>query len=68
MVVASTTALGMGVTTTAMTNLIPGYPVRDETYCAAGSRCSTISVQGYNLPCANKGGFGVAQREVLVEF
>ena len=68
MVVASTSALGMGVTTTAMTSFIPGYPVRDDTYCPAGSRCSTVSVQGYNLSCANKGGYGVAQREVLVEF
>jgi len=68
MIVASTSALGVGVTTTDMTNFIPGYPVLNDKYCAAGSRCSTISVQGYNLRCTNKNGYGVAQREVLVEF
>jgi len=68
MIVASANASGIGVTTTAMTRFIPGYPVRDSTHCPAGAHCSTVSVQGYNLLCANKGGYGVAQREVLVEF
>lgn len=69
MVVASTSALGVGVTTTNMISLIPGYPpVTSDKYCNPGSRCSTISVRGYNLQCANKNGFGVAQREVLIEF
>jgi len=70
MVAASPILLGQGVTTTDMTTLIRGYPNQDgnSTHCAAGSQCTTISVQGYNVQCDNKDGYGVAQREVLVEF
>jgi hypothetical protein len=68
MVVAAANTIGVGVTTTNMTSLIPGYPVKDDKYCEAGSQCSTISVQGYNLSCENTGGYGVVQREVLIEF
>ena len=70
-IVASTSALGAGVTTTNMTSLIAGYPDVDGTdskYCEPGAKCSTISVRGYNRPCSTTGGYGVVQREVLLEF
>jgi hypothetical protein len=68
MVVASTDATGGGVTIEDMENFVPGYPVQDDKFCEAGSRCSTISVQGYNLACDGIDGYGVVQREVLLEF
>lgn len=72
--VASTTALGTGVTTTGMTTLVPGYPVAssdpddDYKYCEAGARCTVISVKGYNRPCSTVNGYGTVQREVLLQF
>lgn len=66
--VASSSPLGAGATTSNMTTLIPGYPDGNTKYCAPGSRCSTISVRGYNRPCNTIGGFGVVQREVLLQF
>lgn len=68
MVVATAEPDGGGVTIAGMTNLIEGYPGGSNKVCEAGSRCSTISVQGYNLPCSNTNGYGVVQREVLLEF
>jgi len=67
-VVASSSPLSTGVTTTNMTTLIPGYPDGDSKFCEPGSRCSTISVRGYNRPCATATGRGVVQREVLLQF
>lgn len=66
--VASSSPFGVGVTTTAMTTLVPGFPDGDAKYCEAGTKCSTISVRGYNRPCSTIGGYGVVQREVLLEF
>ena len=66
--VASTSALGVGVTTTNMTALIPGFPDGDAKYCEPGAKCSTISVRGYNRSCNTIGGYGVVQREVLLQF
>jgi type II secretory pathway pseudopilin PulG len=61
---------GSGVLIEDIDDLVFGYPAASgsDKFCEAGSRCSTISVQGYNLPCANTGGFGVVQREVLLEY
>ena len=67
-VVSSSSALSIGVTTTNMTALIPGYPDGNEKFCEAGARCSTISVRGYNRPCSTATGYGVVQREVLLQF
>ncbi len=67
-VVASSSAIGAGVTTTNMTTLIPGYPDGNNKYCEPGARCSTVSVRGYNRPCNTTGGFGVVQREVLLQY
>lgn len=66
--VASTSALGNGVTTTNITSYVPGYPGGSDTYCEPGSRCSTISVRGYNRSCSTVGGFGTVEREVLLQF
>ncbi|MFT5832135.1 MAG: hypothetical protein ACI9SY_000518 [Candidatus Paceibacteria bacterium] len=57
----------VGVTVTNIRDLIPGYP--DSTLvCGGSSRCTAVSVQGYNRPCAQKNSFGTIQREVLLEF
>lgn len=66
--VASSSVLGDGVTTTNMTTYIPGYPDGNDKYCEPGARCSVISVRGYNRPCSTVGGFGTVQREVLLQF
>ncbi len=67
--VASSSVLGNGVTTTDMQALIPGYPDGiDEKYCEAGSRCTVLSVRGYNKSCLNSGSYGTIQREVLLQF
>ncbi len=66
--IASTTALGSGVTTSNMTTLIPGYSGDDDYYCDPGSQCTTISVRGYNHSCSAVGGYGIVQREVLLQF
>lgn len=66
--VASTSALGDGVTTTNMVNLIPGYPDGNDKYCEAGAKCSVISVRGYNKSCSAVGSYGTLQREVLLQF
>ena len=70
MIVASSTADGSGITIQNINTLVAGYPPSSgsDKFCEAGSRCSTISVQGYNLPCGDTSGFGVVQREVLLEF
>lgn len=66
--VASSSALGTGVTTTNVANLVPGYPDGNDKYCEPGARCSIISVKGYNRPCDTVNGYGTVQREVLLQF
>ncbi|MCD5380990.1 MAG: hypothetical protein LR008_00245 [Candidatus Pacebacteria bacterium] len=66
--VASSSVIGVGVTTTNMTALIPGYPGGDDKFCEPGARCTVISVQGYNRPCNTATGYGTIQREVLLQF
>lgn len=66
--VSSSSVLGDGVTTTNMTTLIPGYRGASDFYCEAGAHCTTISIRGYNQPCSIVGGYGVVQREVLLQF
>ena len=67
-VVASTSPFGDGIEITNMTAMIPGFPDGTNKTCEPGTKCSTISVRGYNRPCGNIDGFGVVQREVLLEF
>jgi Tfp pilus assembly protein PilX len=66
--IASSTALGSGLTVGNMTTLVPGYPTGSSKTCAAGERCTVISVRGYNRPCNNISGYGTVQREVLLQF
>ncbi len=66
--VASSTILGLGVTTTNMTTHIPGFPDGNDKYCEAGARCTVVSVRGYNRPCNTATGFGTVQREVLLQY
>ena len=73
MIVGVADVAGSGLTIQNINRIVRGYPLptgMNDTnkFCEAGTRCSTISVQGYNVPCANTGGFGVVQREVLLEF
>jgi hypothetical protein len=68
--VASSTALGAGLTIPNVNTLVPGYRPGDK-QCAAGERCTILSSRGYNRPCSTavgSGSFGTVQREVLVEF
>lgn len=66
--VASSTALGSGLTIGNMTTLVPGYPTGSSKTCAAGERCTVLSVRGYNKPCNSTTGYGTVQREVLLQF
>ena len=59
---------GVRVTNEKMKELILGYPGDANKVCDPGSRCSVISVKGYNKPCSNINGYGVIQREVLLQF
>jgi Tfp pilus assembly protein PilV len=66
--VASSTSSGSGLTVGNMTTLVPGYPAGNSKACAAGERCTVLSVRGYNKPCNNASGYGTVQREVLLQF
>lgn len=69
--VASSSSLGLGVTTTHMTDIFPGWPEAtegNESYCEPGSRCTVLSTRGYNRPCNTANGYGTVQREVLLQF
>jgi type II secretory pathway pseudopilin PulG len=63
--VASSTA---PMTVTNMIALVPGYTEGSSMTCDPGARCTVISVQGYNKSCDAIGGYGVVQREVLLQF
>ena len=66
--VASTTTMGGGLSITGMDTLVQGYPAGNTKICAAGERCTVLSVRGYNKPCNNVTSFGTVQREVLLQF
>ena len=66
--VASSTSQGSGLTIGNMTTLVPGYPTGNSKTCAAGERCTVLSVRGYNKPCNSASGYGTVQREVLLQF
>lgn len=68
--VASSSANGAGLTINNMDDLVPGYPgsTSDEKDCAAGERCTVLSVRGYNKPCGSTTGYGTVEREVLLQF
>jgi Tfp pilus assembly protein PilX len=70
LVASSTSGLSGTVTTAAVVRgIIAGYPLTAGDWnCAAGERCTLMSVQGYNEPCATRDSFGTVQREVLLQF
>lgn len=66
--VASSTLPGAGLTINNMDTIIPGYPGGNSKFCEAGTRCTVISVRGYNRPCSAVSNYGTVQREVLLQF
>ena len=66
--VASSSFSGAGLFIANMTTLVPGYPSGATKSCAAGERCTVISVRGYNKTCNNVSSYGTVQREVLLQF
>lgn len=63
----ASSALTISGLTTGAAPLVPGYPDGNTKVCEAGTKCSIISVQGFNQPCANVGSYGTVQREVLLQ-
>ena len=69
MFTAATSVTGDGATTTNLSTIIPGYPGdNDQNYCESGSKCTIASIRGYNRACANIGGYGVVERDLLLQF
>lgn len=66
--VASSTLPGPGVTINNIPVHIDGYAGGTSRFCEAGTRCTIISVRGYNKPCTGVSSYGTVQREVLLEF
>lgn len=58
---------GSGLVIPNMTTLLPGFPDGPTKECEPGTRCSVISVEGYNRSCDNIDTFGTVQREVLLQ-
>lgn len=67
-IVMSSDLYGIGLTLSNVANIVDGYPYSDDKTCSAGSQCTIVSVRGYNRPCSTISGFGVVQREVLLQF
>lgn len=63
---------GNGVEVDNMNVLFPDnkeFKAPNNTFdCEQGSRCSVISVRGYNKPCTSISGYGTIRREVLLQF
>lgn len=66
--VASATQGGAGLIIPNMQTLVTGYPEGNTKTCGAGERCTVLSVRGFNRPCTSVNGYGVVQREVLLQF
>jgi hypothetical protein len=66
--VASSTPLGGGLTINNMTSHVPGFPDGNTKNCAAGEKCTVLSVRGYNRACLGAASYGTVQREVLLQF
>ncbi|MCA9358726.1 hypothetical protein KC926_00785 [Candidatus Kaiserbacteria bacterium] len=60
--------IGAGLSLNNVSSYVDGYPDGNSKACSAGSQCSIISVRGYNRPCNTVSGYGVVQREVLLQF
>ena len=58
---------GAGLQIPNMRSYLAGYPGSNTKVCEAGTRCSVISVQGYNKACGSVNDYGTVQREVLLQ-
>ena len=62
-------SLGSGLIVSNMTSHIAGYSSPTNSWsCAAGERCTVLSVKGYNRSCSPTYGYGTIEREVLLQF
>jgi Tfp pilus assembly protein PilX len=66
--VAVADVLGSGFSVSGMPGLISGYPDGSTKACAAGERCTVVSVRGYNKACTAITEYGTVEREVLLQF
>lgn len=67
--VASSSVTGLPITVINVSNWIPGFPVTRNFVCESGSRCTAVSVLGYNKPCSIVStAKGTVEREVLLQF
>ena len=66
-IVGSSSLSGAGLQIPNMRNYIAGYPGDNTKECDPGTKCSVISVQGYNKPCSAITSYGTVQREVLLQ-
>jgi hypothetical protein len=66
--VAVADALGTGFSVSGMPGLVSGYPDGSTKACAAGERCTVVSVRGYNKACSAITDYGTVEREVLLQF
>lgn len=66
-IVGSSSISGPGLDIPNMRSYIPGYPGNNTKECDPGTKCSVISVQGYNKPCSSINSYGTVQREVLLQ-
>lgn len=60
--------LALEITDTDMRSMFLGYPVTGNFTCDPGSQCTVVSIKGYNKPCGSIGGYGVVEREVLLQY
>lgn len=63
----ASTDLTISGMTSGASPLVPGYPDGNVKTCEAGTKCSVISVQGFNRPCSGANAYGTVQREVLLQ-
>ncbi len=67
--VASSTLPGAGLTINNIPTVIPSYTdIGTNRFCEAGTRCTVISVRGYNQSCTAVSAYGTVEREVLLQF
>lgn len=66
---ADITGGGIVVSNVSTNGWMPGFPTSEVIDCVAGSRCTAISVRGYNKPCSIvTTAKGTVEREVLLQF
>lgn len=60
---------GLVISSMDLPDMVPGYPDNgsNQKTCDPGTKCSVISVKGYNKPCGSVNDYGTVQREVLLQ-